>query len=85
MTYEKFHDRLIGQLTERQIRTMQRIAFQNYEDAHGYRPKRKEEKMLAYDFLIDYLRDMDVTECVGYLKPFGIPLVVAITLWNGLE
>ena len=85
MTYEKFHDTLIGQLTERQIRTMQRIAFQNYEDTHGYRPKRKEEKMLAYDFLIDYLRDMDVTECVGYLKPFGIPLVVAITLWNGLE
>jgi len=85
MTYKKFHDRLIGILTEEQITTMQKFAFQNYEDAHGYRPIRKEQKQIAYDFIIDFLRNMDVTECVGYLKPLGIPLIAAINLWNSLE
>ncbi len=85
MTYKKFHEKLIGTLTENQISIMQKIAFTNYEDAHGYRPIRKEQKQIAYDFIIDFLRDMDITECVGYLKPLGIPLLVAIKLWNSLE
>ena len=85
MTYKKYHDRLIGLLTERQITIIQEIAFQNYEDTHGCRPKRKGEKQIAYEFIIDFLRNMDITECVGYLKPFDIPLLTAINLWNRLE
>lgn len=85
MTYGKLHGILRGLLTESQIQTVQELAFQNYEDAHGYRPKRKEEKQLAYDFIIDFIRDMEVTECVGYLKPMGIPLITAVNLWHGLE
>ncbi len=85
MTYKEFHDRLIGILTEEQITTMQKLAFTNYEDAHSYRPIRKEQKQIAYDFIIDFLRNMDITECVGYLKPVGIPLIAAINLWNSLE
>lgn len=85
MTYKEFHDILKGYFTEEQITAMQKLAFINYEDAHGYRPVRKEQKQIAYEFIIDFLRDMDVTECVGYLKPVGIPLLVAIRLWNGLE
>ncbi len=85
MTYKKFHDRLIGILTEEQITTMQKLAFTNYEDAHGYRPVQKGQKQIAYDFIIDFLRNMGVTECVGCLKPLGIPLLVAINLWNSLE
>lgn len=85
MTYREFHDILKRHLTELQITTIQKVAFKNYEDAHGYKPKRKEQKQLAYDFMIDFICNMDVTECVRYLKPFGIPLITAITLWHGLE
>ena len=85
MTYKKFHDKLIRMLTEKQIAVIQAIAFQNYKDAHGYMPESKGEKQLAYDFIIDFLRNMEITECVGYLKPLGIPLITAIALWNGLE
>lgn len=85
MTYKKFHDMFRLYLTEAQITAIQESAFQNYEDAHGYRPKRKEEKQLAYDFAVDFIRDMMVTECVGYLKPMGIPLTTAVNLWHGLE
>lgn len=85
MTHKKFHDMLRLYLTEAQITAIQELAFQNYEDAHDYRPKRKEEKQLAYDFAIDLIRGMTVTECVGYLKPMGIPLITAIILWHGLE
>ena len=72
-------------MTEREIAFMQGIAFLNYEEGHGRRPKLKGEKMLAYDFIIGFIRDMNVSECVGYLKPFGIPLIVAVNLWHGLE
>ena len=85
MTYKEFHDILKGLLTEEQITIIQEFAFKNYEDAHGSRPTRKEQKQLAYDFAIDFIHDMDITECVRYLKPLGIPLLVAIKLWEGLE
>lgn len=85
MTYKEFHDILIGFLTELQITVIQEFAFQNYEDTHSTRPKRKTEKQLAYDFIIDFLRDIDVIECVGCLKPLGIPLIAAVNLWHGLE
>ncbi len=85
MTYREFHDMLKGLLTEEQITIIQEFAFQNYEDAHGSRPKRKGQKQLAYNFAIDFIHDMEVTECVGCLKPLGIPLLVAIRLWEGLE
>lgn len=85
MTYKKFHDILKQFMTEREIAIIQEFAFQNYEDAHGYRPKQKMQKMIAYDFIIDFMRDMNITECVEYLKPLGIPLINAITLWYGLE
>ncbi len=85
MTYKEFHDIFKNHFTEEQITTIQKFAFTNYEDAHGYRPIRKAQKQIAYDFIIDFLRNMDVTECVGYLKPLGIPLLVAINLWNNLE
>lgn len=85
MTYKEFHDMLKWWLTEWQIAIIQEFAFQNYEDAHGCRPKRKEEKQIAYGFIIDFLRDMDAAECVGCLKPLGIPLLAAIKLWEGLE
>jgi len=85
MTYREFHDIFKNYFTEGQITAIQELAFTNYEDAHGYRPMRKEQKQTAYDFIIDFLRNMDVTECVGYLKPLGIPLIAAINLWNGLE
>lgn len=85
MTYEEFHNLLRGLLTKREIAVIQECAFQNYEDAHNHRPKRKEQKQMAYSFIIDFLRNMDITECVRYLKPIGIPLLVAIRLWEGLE
>jgi len=85
MTYKEFHDILKGYFTEEQIVAMQKFAFTNYEDAHGYRPIRKEQKQIAYGFIIDFLRDMDVTDCVGCLKPLGIPLIATINLWNSLE
>ena len=85
MTYKEFHDLLKGMLTESQIGIVQNVALQNYEDAHGHKAMSKGEKMLAYEFMVDFLRDMDVTECVGYLKPLGIPLITAIRLWEGLE
>lgn len=72
-------------LTEKEIAVIQESAFQNYEDTHGYRPRRKNQKHIAYDFMIDFLRNMELTECIGYLRPLGIPLIKAITLWNGLE
>lgn len=85
MTYKEFHDILKWSLTENQIAIIQDFAFQNYEDAHGCRPGRKEEKQLAYGFTIDFIRSMNVTECVGCLKPLGIPLIAAVNLWHGLE
>lgn len=85
MTYKKFHDIFKNYLSEEQITTLQKFAFTNYEDAHRYRPMRKEQKQIAYDFIIDFLRNMDITECVGYLKPLGIPLNATINLWNSLE
>lgn len=85
MTYKEFHNVLKGMLTEEQIKVIQEFAFQNYEDAHDSRPKRKEQKQIAYGFIIDFIRDMEITECVGCLKPLGIPLLVAIKLWEGLE
>jgi len=85
MIYREFHDIFKNYFTEGQITVIQELAFQNYEDAHGYRPMRKEQKQTAYDFIIDFLRNMDVTECVGYLKPIGIPRLVVINLWNSLE
>lgn len=85
MTYKQFHDRLKWSLTEHQIAVIQEYAFQNYEDAHGRKPKKKEEKQMAYGFTVDFLRDMNVTECVKCLKPIGIPLLTAIKLWDTLE
>lgn len=85
MTYKEFHDILKWSLTENQIAIIQEFAFQNYEDSHGCKPKRKEEKQLAYDFTIDFIRNMNITECVGCLKPLGIPLITAVNLWHGLE
>lgn len=85
MTYKEFHDKLIEFLTERQIDAVQKKALQNYEDAHGHKAMSKGEKMLAYDFMIDFIRDMDITECVRYLRPLGIPLITVIRLWEGME
>ncbi len=85
MTYKEFHDIFKKHFTEEQITAMQKFAFTNYEDAHGYRPIRKGQKQIAYEFIIDFLRNMEVTECVGYLKPLGIPLITAINLWSSLE
>ena len=85
MTYSKFHDRLMGLLTERQITALQKMALQNYEDAHGCKARSKGEKMLAYDFMVDFIRDMEVVECVRYLRPLRIPLITVIRLWEGLE
>ena len=85
MEYKEFHNILKRVLTERETAIIQEFAFQNYEDAHGYSPRREDQKQIAYDFMIDFLRNMEVTECVGCLKPLGMPLVTAITLWHGLE
>ena len=85
MTYKQFHDRLKWSLTEHQIAAIQEYAFQNYEDAHGRKPEKKEERQMAYGFTVDFLRDMNVTECVRCLKPVGIPLLTAIKLWDTLE
>jgi len=85
MTYKEFHDIFKNRLTEKQISNLQKFAFQNYEDAHGYRPVRKEQKQFAYDFTIDFLRSMGVAECVGHPNPLAIPLITAINLWNSLE
>lgn len=84
MTYKEFHHKLMGLLTERQIAAVQKMALQNYEDAHGHRARNKGEKMLAYGFMIDFMRDMDITEFVRYLSPLGIPLGAAVNLWHGL-
>lgn len=85
MTYKKFHDILVGSLTENQIAIIQDFAFQNYEDAHGHRPDQKTEKQMAYDFTINFIRNMNITECVRCLKPLGIPLTTAVNLWHVLE
>ena len=70
---------------KREIAIIQEFAFQSNEDAHGYSPRWEDQKQIAYDFMIDFLRNMEVTECVGCLKPLGIPLVTAIKFWHGLE
>lgn len=85
MTYKKFHDVFKNYLTEKQIIILQKYAFTNYEETHGYKPMRREQKQIAYGFIIDFLRNMNVTECIAYLKPIGIPLITAINLWNSLE
>lgn len=85
MTYKEFHDCLKWALSEWEITAIQEYAFQNYEEAHGRRPEKKEEKQLAYDFITDYLRGMEIAECTGCLKPLGIPLMSAARLWHGLE
>ena len=63
MTYKKFHDILVGSLSENQ----------------------KTEKPMAYDFTINFIRNMNITECVRCLKPLGIPLTTAVNLWHVLE
>lgn len=56
MTYKEFHDNLIGEATDRQIAVLQEVAFMKYESVHGYRPKRKEEKRIAYSMLYEKLK-----------------------------
>lgn len=85
MTYKEYHDIFKDYFTERQIAAMQELAFANYEDAHGYRPMRKEQKQIAYDFIINFLRDMDAGECIEYLKPLGMRQCAIVELWDSLD
>ena len=39
-------------LTGNQITNVQEMEFIFYEDVHGYKPRRKAQKQLAYEFVI---------------------------------
>ena len=83
--FKEFHDIFKGHFTRREILDMQKVAFQNYEDAHGHKPIRKDQKEIAYSFIRDLLYNMEVCECVDYLKSFGISESNAIKFWESLE
>lgn len=85
MTYKEFYNIFKDYFTEWEISSLQELAFSNYEDAHGYRPMKKWQKQIAYDFLCDFLYNMDKKECIEYFNPFRKSHLVIEEFWNSLE
>lgn len=85
MTYIEFHKLFKKYLSGKEIADMQKLAFMNYEDAHGYRPMRKSQKQVAYGFLEDLIYNMEMKECVDYLGCYGISQIKAEAIWKSLE
>jgi hypothetical protein len=72
MGYKEFRDKLERFMDGKQIAAMQETAFEYYEDAHGYRPKRKNQKQFAYQFVWEQLQSMSINECIEYMGKFGV-------------
>lgn len=85
MTYTEFHKMFKEYLTGKEIADMQELAFSNFEDAHGYRPMRKNQKQVAYGFMEDLIYNMEMEECVDYLGCYGISQYKAEAIWQSLE
>lgn len=85
MEYPKFRKMFEGFLTGKQIADMQETAFGCYEDAHGYRPMRKNQKQIAYGFIQDLFYDMSLDDCIDYLELFDVSEEIATRFWENLE
>ena len=74
MTYTEFYNFFKDYFTAGQIAGLQKIAFQEHKDAHGFYPQRREQKQFAYGFLYDFLYNniADADECYEYLKSAGV-------------
>ncbi len=86
MTYPEFYNLFKDYFTGGQIAEIQRIAFKEYTDGHGYYPRRKEQKQFAYSFVHDFLYDMlDAEDCYEYLKSTGASKEIIEAFWKSLD
>lgn len=85
MRYTEFVHMLDNYLTGYQIDLLKRKAYQFYQDAHGYKPLRKEQKQVAYGFIKDLLYNMKIDECIEFMEKIGVPAYKATELWQSLE
>ena len=86
MNYQEFYNLFKYYFTGCQIATIQRIAFQEYKDAHGYYPMRKEQKQVAYGFVHDFMYNMlDPEECCEYLRSTGASKENIVAFWKSLD